>query len=120
MAKGKYVPKSELIKVVHKELAITGNEVNPKWAKSVVFSRGSRQLRIGMAGAGMTDALVQDWCAWFRAFVSDPGACKGGELVATEVDFANNRLGAAGAGLLLETFQGVRLTVQVLKLHHNQ
>mmetsp|Transcript_3573 Transcript_3573/g.8411 ORF Transcript_3573/g.8411 Transcript_3573/m.8411 type:complete len:794 (-) Transcript_3573:170-2551(-) len=98
------------------------------WESCLKYDEGKRQLSVGMAGWGMADEEMDDWCTWFgihlpRVACSLAPATNGGDvdmLVAREVNFAENRLSGIGAKKLLETLSMHRVVALVLKLHHNQ
>jgi len=74
-----------------------------------------------MAGWGMTDQDIEKWGCWFRSYVERISTGRRNEsLWAHEVNFAENQLTCAGVRCLLETLIECKVSVLVLKLHHNQ
>lgn len=88
------------------------------WASRISFDRGQGQLKIGMSRLAMNDEDIQRWCVWFCTFLETLHSAA--DLWVGQLDFAENRLTAAGIGHLLETFSNRRLPIQIIKLHHNR
>lgn len=89
------------------------------WASRIHLEPAMALLTISMSKIGLTDDDMERWCNWIgdhlRTSIPRFSSCQFGL-----VDFAENRLTAAGVCRLLETFTQLKLPVQVLKLHHNR
>jgi len=92
------------------------------WESWAYFDQGRRQFDIAMAGWGMEDQDIKQWCDWFRAHVESIGARFACEqrLTAREVNFSDNHLTGIGVQTLLTTLLDTKVVVRVLKLHHNR
>merc|ERR1719311_1339687 len=67
----------------------------------------------------MSDQDVEHWCYWFSSYMERLPR-RHDELWAHEVNFAENNLTSDGIRCLLETLTACKVSVLILKLHHNQ
>ncbi|CAJ1341628.1 unnamed protein product [Effrenium voratum] len=88
------------------------------WVSRISIDPALALLTISMSKIGLSDADMERWCAWFRNYL--PRRKGSGKLQFGQVDFAENRLTAAGIGQLFSTLADLQIPVQVLKLHHNR
>lgn len=81
-------------------------------------------MEVAMAGQGMDDEEILQWCAWFEAFLAGRSASASASPAkprrARVVDFAENRLTERGLRSLLVALRRCQVEVEVLKLHHNE
>lgn len=92
----------------------TKAEREASWQGSITETRGGH-LRIFMAGRGMVDSDMAQWCAWFETFMKSAR-----KIVAQDVNFSGNALTSAGVRQLLSAFTAMAVEVQVLKLWNNR
>lgn len=99
-------------------------EMEIAWEACVHIDEGMQHLKIGMAGWGMDDQQMGDWCAWFEGHLQkavSASPCKLGQrYTAKEVDFSENKLTSFGMSRLLKMLRESKVVVLILKLHHNR
>lgn len=101
------------------DLAVDSGE-EASWAAGMTIHAGNSCVEIAMANRGMSDLDMERWCSWCRDRLRCALEASTQPIVATEVDFAGNNLGASGVRQLLTMLREARVAVHVLKLHHNR
>lgn len=89
------------------------------WEAYVRYDASKQSMSIAMGGWGMSDQDVEHWCYWFSSYMERLPR-RHDELWAHEVNFAENNLTSDGIRCLLETLTACKVSVLILKLHHNQ
>lgn len=94
----------------------TGSE--KAWEAAIKW-RDDRAFTLGMVGRSMEDAEISMWCSWFQSYMKPYRSWEEG-FVAQEVDLSRNCLTSLGVRRLLKALWHARISIRVLKLHHNQ
>lgn len=89
------------------------------WESCLKFDRDGTHMKVSMSHQALTDADMEEWSSWFESYLQQSADPYRAKLVASNVDFAENRLTEIGVERLLETFQANKVGIQILKLHHN-